>query len=312
MAKLFIVGNGFDLAHGMKTSYQHFHEYLKEEYPESDGDDFTVPEGREMPRGEVVYDDVDTVSYLLRLISNVEPEADKWSDLETSLGVLDLSEWMDSIGEQLDEDGDPDYTKNAFNIEDLVNGLVEPTRRITDYFTDWVDTIEDIEAVPSKDDFAALIDKEDDHFLTFNYTTTLEILYQAKNVCHIHGEQGGDLLVGHGNDEDYYETNMGTYTGSQEGLQKIQELLRKNTAGAMLKYKCFFEGLTSSVDSIYSFGFSFAEVDEVYIEEICKRVDTAKITWYMNDYDGPDKRAEYQELIRRCKFSGEFSTYHIA
>ena len=32
MTKLFIIGNGFDLAHGMKTRYSDFRDYLIDEY----------------------------------------------------------------------------------------------------------------------------------------------------------------------------------------------------------------------------------------------------------------------------------------
>ena len=39
-----------------------------------------------------------------------------------------------------------------------------------------------------------------DVFLNFNYTETLEIVYQVKaeKVCHIHGKRGEELIFGHG------------------------------------------------------------------------------------------------------------------
>lgn len=36
MNKLFIIGNGFDMAHGLPTSYNDFREYLIKEYPDAD------------------------------------------------------------------------------------------------------------------------------------------------------------------------------------------------------------------------------------------------------------------------------------
>lgn len=34
MKKLFVIGNGFDLAHRLQTSYEDFYMYLKSQYPE--------------------------------------------------------------------------------------------------------------------------------------------------------------------------------------------------------------------------------------------------------------------------------------
>lgn len=35
MATLFIIGNGFDLAHGMPTQYSDFRKFIVETYPEA-------------------------------------------------------------------------------------------------------------------------------------------------------------------------------------------------------------------------------------------------------------------------------------
>lgn len=38
MKKLFIIGNGFDISHGLPTRYCDFQTYLKKEYPEASED----------------------------------------------------------------------------------------------------------------------------------------------------------------------------------------------------------------------------------------------------------------------------------
>jgi len=311
MRSLFIIGNGFDLAHGIKTSYEDFHQYLQAEYPDANGDEFTMPESTTMPDGSEYYGDEEVVSYLLYLISNA-PNGDKWSDLEYSLGILDFDEWFDNIPEIRDEDGDPDYWKNSYNTEDVSSNLIIPTQRITEFFSDWINTIRIERRIANKSDFAAIINKNYDLFLTFNYTKTLEILYQAENVCHIHGEQGSDLLFGHGNDVDYSDANMGKYTGSENALQKIQYALRKDTAGAIENHQDFFGNLSSSIDKIYSCGFSFSKVDEIYIKEICNRLLTDNIIWYLNDYNTLKQREQYKDNILSCGFRGQFRTYHIS
>lgn len=307
--RLFVIGNGFDRAHKLPTSYEDFRQYLLDEYPDSDTDNFTIPEGQTTADGDISYEDVDVVSYLLRLVSNVDGE--EWSNLEHSLGYLDYDEIFDSLETVRDNDGDPDHFKNLYNTEDLASGLVEPTLSIAELFSEWIDTIE-IEEVDKIDEFSALIDPEKDLFLTFNYTSTLETVYGAQYVCHIHGEQGTELVFGHGNDEDYTEYYLDKYTGSETALRQIDELLKKDTSSAIKKNNAFFEDLEKvSIDRVYSFGFSFSKVDEIYVKEICKRLPR-DVTWYLNDFDPSEKRDEYQKIIISSGFSGKFSTYNIS
>ncbi|MFL0377637.1 bacteriophage abortive infection AbiH family protein [Paenibacillus amylolyticus] len=307
MANLHIIGNGFDLAHGMQTSYEDFHQYLKEEYPDAlfDG---CVPEAQMMPDGDMSYGDIDVVGFLIEVITNAEPEGEKWSDLETSLGYLDLNEYLDNY----DDDDDDNEWHTVYRNEDLSNNLVGAVLEITDYFAEWINTI-DINEVSPKGDFEKLIDNSKDLFLTFNYTATLEALYEAKNVCHIHGKQGGKLLFGHGNDTDYTEEYMGRHVGSENALQDMQEKLRKNTTEAIKGNQDFFNSIgTISVDRVYSFGFSFSEVDKIYITEICRRLPNANVTWYLNDFDDIALRKQYESIIKSCGFNGVFDTYHVS
>ena len=43
MKKLFIIGNGFDRAHGLRTGYEDFHKYLKETYYDTDENVYQLP-----------------------------------------------------------------------------------------------------------------------------------------------------------------------------------------------------------------------------------------------------------------------------
>ncbi|WP_058300589.1 bacteriophage abortive infection AbiH family protein [Gorillibacterium timonense] len=308
MNSLFLIGNGFDLAHGMKTSYENFHDYLKENHPDAKASfGGYVPESITMPDGGESYNDVEVVGLLFEVISNAEPYGDKWSDLETSVGYLELDDYFSDW----DEDDDDNPWHKVYRNQDLADNLVGAILEITEYFADWINEIEPTDSLPIAD-FVKLIDKKNDFFLTFNYTDTLEMLYEAENVCHIHGEQGGELLFGHGNDEDYYEENMGRNVGSEDRLQYMQSKLRKNTEMALKKNQGFFRSISKSVKKIYSYGFSFSKVDEVYVHELCRILPTADITWYLNDYDDVSKQDEYKEVVRSCGFKGSFDTYHIS
>ena len=103
---LFIIGNGFDLAHGLKTSYEDFRRYLLEECPDADPGEFLMPDVSMMPDGGETIDDETAVSFIMRIISLTE--GDKWKDVETTLGILDFSECFDWITYDRDSDGDID------------------------------------------------------------------------------------------------------------------------------------------------------------------------------------------------------------
>ena len=45
MTNLFVIGNGFDLAHGLKTSYEDFKLYLMEQVADIVEYELVVPEG---------------------------------------------------------------------------------------------------------------------------------------------------------------------------------------------------------------------------------------------------------------------------
>lgn len=146
--------------------------------------------------------------------------------------------------------------------------------------------------------------------MTFNYTETLEILYGVKNVCHIHGKQGGELLFGHGNHGPYnYYTN--NFIGSEDVIQQIYEKLRKDTATAIKKNKHFFANIDSTISKVYSYGFSFSEIDNLYIEHISKKLTNPNVVWYLNTHNNYKQRQNYKNIIRKSGYKGRFDTYSI-
>ncbi|TYQ12889.1 UNVERIFIED_CONTAM: abortive infection AbiH-like protein [Acetivibrio alkalicellulosi] len=304
MNSLFLIGNGFDLAHGMKTSYEHFHQHLKNKYKNSNANCFTPPEAILMEGGHVFYNQDDVVCFLINIISQAESKGDKWSDLEFTLGNLHLDEFLNDFI-------DDDYKDNGWKSQVLSSNLAGAVMKIKDYFSEWINSIE-IDNISPKSDFENMINKESDFFLTFNYTKTMEMLYKVKNICHIHGKQGEELLFGHGNEKNYYSNYTARYVGSENLLQELQSSLRKKTLEAINKNKFFFHRLSNLVSRVYSYGFSFSEIDQIYIKEICSRVLTESITWYLSDYEDANQRNHIMKVINLCGFKGEFDTFHIS
>ncbi|WP_338592551.1 bacteriophage abortive infection AbiH family protein [Bacillus safensis] len=315
MANLFIIGNGFDLSHYLKTSYDDFKKFLLLSYPNIIMDELIIPEGIELSDGGIDYDENDVLSMLFYLIDeeegNISDIEIKWRDIENSLGHLNFSQIYDYHEDIFDKDGDIDYWKTAARNENLIENLIVPATAIQGYFSEWVNSIE-INCADPKKDFKSLL-KENDQFLVFNYTDTLEVVYDVcdSNICYIHGRQGEEIHFGHGNLEDNTEIYMQQNIGSENGLNDIYYQLRKKTEIALEDNSEFFSNLEEcNISRIYSYGFSFSEVDKIYLEEICTMLKTEKVIWYFNDYDSHQVE-NYKKILVECGFKGIFNTFYI-
>lgn len=323
MTKLFLIGNGFDISHGLKTKYEHFKKYLLRKHPEISMDEFVTPTANYDKDGGISYDEVEVLSMLFSLITSAEYSAHRaskdksikyngeWNEIEKSLGLLDFSEAFDFIDDVLDEDGDVNLFKTSNVNEDIAAGLVIPTITIQKYFTEWINSI-NLDSVEPKLDFKKLI-SQDDLFLTFNYTDTLQEVYDISddNICHIHGRQNEEIFFGHGNTQNYYEVYMQKNIGSEYSLTKIDNQLRKQTQVALENNYDFFEQLESNnINKIYSYGFSFSGVDAIYIEEIFQRINTQNVIWYLNDFDKNIIGNQINHL-KNLGFNGHFNTFTI-
>lgn len=303
MKRLFIIGNGFDIAHKLKTRYSDFQEYLLREYPNASTEDTWVPESIMMPDGDESYNDDEVVGFLLKIISEAENEGEAWSDLENTLGKLNYEDFFYNW----DENEDDNEWYNVYRNEDIASNIKGAVIMIKEYFSNWINQIEISDAKPIEA-FKTLIDNRNDLFLTFNYTMTLEKLYDVKKVFHIHGQQGGELIFGHGNSEDYTDYYMSNYIGSENGMSELQYELQKDTSKVIQQHKECFKTL-GLVDEIYSYGFSFSEVDLAYIKEICL-LPTKNITWYLNEFDRP-RFEEFKAKVKLCGFKGKFNSFSL-
>jgi abortive infection AbiH-like protein len=308
LPNLFIIGNGFDVAHKLKTKYIHFYNYLSKKYPEAKGEELIIPEYHMAPDGGDYYDDNQIVDFIKCLI-NIAEDGAEWRKVEDSVGKLDLSLCVDEVEEVYGRDGDLDAWKTAYNYEDAASHIVYPVQSITRFFEDWISEIKISKWKKKIPDFDKLIDRKNDYFLTFNYTDTLEIVYKTQHVCHIHGRQGEELYFGHGVDFDYYE-DAHVPIGTESFFQNIHNHLKKNTSKALNSHQGFFNNLID-VSNIYSYGFSFSDVDLIYIREICNKIDTKNVLWYLSDFNDISERQEYINKINSCGFVGRFDLYHI-
>lgn len=278
---LVIIGNGFDLMHGVKSSY---HEFQKTIGKRSD---------------------------LRFYMENYLDTSDLWSDLEDSLGRLDYSRFLSSdiLDMWLDNFGayDPDSQIADYCV--AVEAAIEPAfaipRELKHRFWKWVRTLS-----VGGDARPFLMLYGDYRVLSFNYTEFIESLYGAfhDRVCYIHGcrknNKPDDLILGHkaGMEEEQWDkVGLKTYKFKDPYKNYIMEsaldlavteaswydeATTKNCSEIIKSHQSFFDGL-SGIDEIFVIGHSLAEVDYPYFKEVCKNTNAK---WFIGYHSSSDLR----------------------
>ena len=314
--KLFVIGNGFDLFHGLPTTYYDLREYFRRpiEYHDWLGvspdayylnpivimDDLimdTIFEDWDISEKRVAVN-INKSAPLNKLQSKILkgrgiPVVDRtflWSDFEGVLGRIDFSEYLK------DEEYGSYSIKNAFESLQSV-------------FPKWINSIDITNTMPNSN-FKKLIDCTQDLFLTFNYTKTLEKIYNipTENICYIHGKCGEKLIFGHSglNEDDFLNKNA--ISGFENFAEEIFNDFTKEDKNILRRQKDFFERLVE-VEKIYVMGFSFSSCDLRYINEICHITPNA--SWHLNSYESEEKRKNYAKTIRTFGAKGEINCYDL-
>ena len=110
-------------------------------------------------------------------------------------------------------------------------------------------------------------------------------------------------MFGHG--EDTSVDVSSDYFGAKEAFDSLVHVMRKNTGAAINKNQAFFNSITN-VNKIYSYGFSFSDVDMCYLDEISRRIIPKNVRWYFNSYDWQNNKEyiskvkSYGYKIRKC------------
>lgn len=275
MKHLYFIGNGFDIHHNLPTRYTDFREWLREK-------DFEAYEWM------ITLYDVDDEDEN----GDISDETwTWWSYFESHLVDFEVYDEIVAIA----NDNQINYGADDFSDGDRYRGAIEAEAefeklmsRVLGYFDEWVDSI-DIEQSCNK----IKLDRDAD-FLTFNYTRTMELVYNipAERVHHIHGEAGkGNYILGHGKSyqdiEDEIRSNepipdAGTPEEMEEWYSSNYDEVYENTVGStastLRNYKkdvkkiiednfgIFYE--MRDVEVITIMGYSFSPIDNPYLSYI--------------------------------------------
>lgn len=161
--KLFIIGNGFDLAHNLPTRFD--------------------PDFRNIARKHEQGNFWDL--YQSR-------KNDIWSDFENLLGCPDFN-----TIEEIFYGYEPDYFSDRESDRDSIILQVELNGKLQDALYEFADNAEESLCNIQANDFMEQILDSDGYYISFNYTHTLEDIYDIpwEQILHIHGEVGENNLV---------------------------------------------------------------------------------------------------------------------
>jgi hypothetical protein len=278
---LYIVGNGFDLHHGIPSSYRVFGEYLS-------------------AHDRKTYD---IVSHYFSVDEQFWAEfEERLADFDSNTLIEEASDFL--VGYGAEEWSDAYHHDYQYEIRQVVEAI---SKTLRSRFADWVRQL----PLPSSSALAGRRVPLDPSakFLNFNYTALLQRLYSVPdaNILHIHGaaaNSNAHLILGHGWEPG---ANLDPYRFERdpeeadvrvvEGQRIIDEYFVdtfKPTAQIIRDNACFFNGL-SNVKAVFVLGHSVSAVDHPYFREVIRNINARRVRWkisYFGDLAGLRERVE--------------------
>jgi hypothetical protein len=303
MRTLYILGNGFDLHHGLDTRYQHFCFFLQDT-------------NKELYESLITYfglPDLDRTNPLCF----ADPQ---WKYFEEALSKLDTDSVMDRYSDYAADIGSPDFSDREWGayareigwfVDKITKGLFESFRQ-------FIRSVNYPESIENKR--VELV--SDSLYLNFNYTTTLEryngILQSSILYLHGKAEDEAHLVLGHGvapsnfvtkeqepptdcteevyelwrewmSDQFDYSTEL-----AREELNSYFSDTFKDTDRVIKSNAALFQSLTA-VEQVVILGHSLNDVDLPYIEYIAGKVHPDSI-WYCSYYEAEEKDHHWYTL----------------
>lgn len=299
MKTLIIIGNGFDLDHSVPTSYMDFKNYVSSTYYNANR--YPIVGSTTGADGEIVVDQYQSTNLLLYLMDQIS-ESEMWSHFEEDLAYLDITDLAPSATDYVSDDDDDSGIKYLYVLEDYKNDLYYNVALWQSLFMDWIESVElEIEEIgyKLKPAFQELLKKEDLRILSFNYTMFIEKYYHYAEVLHIHNSLiDKNLVFGHGKDKENVD-----YDYSISAMNSMmRNMYMKNVQGQYFKNEQFFNDISFETKEIYSYGFSFSDVDCFYIKKICEKLsDDTK--WYLKKHKNVE--IEQTKILKNCGFTGK-------
>lgn len=260
---LYIIGNGFDLNHGLPTGYWNFKAYVKSHDRE-------------------VFD----------WVEDYVPAGESWGDLEMALAYLDTDHIVSSLehfmGSYSDENwSDSGHHDFQYEVKRVAGGLGGTLQKL---FAEWVSTIQIPDAHSAQNRLAGL--DVNATYLTFNYTSTLTRVYEVptENILHIHGESTGadsELALGHAWAPEERTSLFDAVNHAKsdhrviEAMQSLDDYFThtfKPSRELIQHNACFFAGL-GEISQVIVLGHSLSPVDAPYLSAVVQALKHRQVVW---------------------------------
>lgn len=266
--KILMIGNGFDIGNHLNTKPNDFMQYVKKNDP-------------------CLYQIANCILYKSLIPQN---KSVFWNNIEGNLELSSIPPTDPNI-----------YSKQPTLPQEYIDYFV---KGLNSNLKEWIGTVESDITQPCirrEEDYCEWI-SETDVFINFNYTSTLEKLYDVEEskVFHIHGSFNDSPQIGH---KKVKETAIDPILDSSilcpEGTneQRINSLLRateKNTKGNYVSLKEFLTKDNDDVliTDVYSIGLSFSKVDCDYLRYMKNdNLITEETNWHIGIYADTEKDA---------------------
>ncbi|HDS1530813.1 TPA: bacteriophage abortive infection AbiH family protein [Stenotrophomonas maltophilia] len=280
---LYVIGNGFDLWHGIPSSLGAFKAYVQE-----------------------------TENDIHREVEDYLPAGEDWCDLELALAALDADMLVDNLGHFMGSYGDDEWSDAGHHdFQYKVGNVVERlSTGLRTRFADWIRTL----PITTSDTAPRRLTRLDRQalFLSFNYTRTLSSLYgvDPAQVLHIHGradETGEELILGHAwnpqsrrslNDRPDIEEIDTRLTEANDIIDEYFSNTFKRSEELIVRYRDFFDALTA-VEEVVVLGHSLSTVDAAYFRALLRQPGIAQARWTVacrSLQEWPDKEQRLTDI----------------
>lgn len=278
--KLYVIGNGFDLWHGITSGYDGFRSFVKARDNE-----------------------------LFRTVEDYLPAGDEWAALESALASIDIESIIENLEYFMvpygaDDWSDAGHHDFQYEVEGVVARLSAGLRK---QFAKWIRQLEIPTGAAVKHRLRTL--DTGGVFLTFNYTPTLCAIYGVpnENVLHIHGQasmKDEDLVLGHAwdpmsrpslndrHDTEDLDTRM---IEANDILDRYFSVTFKPSEKLIQDSQPFFDALTS-VKEVCVLGHSLSDVDACYFHALLDRQSVSTAKWTIACRCDSDKLSKFDKL----------------
>ncbi|MEH7889894.1 bacteriophage abortive infection AbiH family protein [Elizabethkingia meningoseptica] len=268
MPKLYIIGNGFDLSHQLETSYEDFCKYLQQNFQ------------------DLMYKMDEYFSFKVS-------EKYLWTDFENDLGTFNFKAYFGDLNE-IDVLHESFKPSEVYSLEDEMQQEIDRfIDEIRTAFTNWISEL-DISLGKVKN----IKFSNKDYFINFNYTETLEELYNinTSKIFYIHNKANNymDLTFGHGEINERYpkdkelneegDSNRTLFTEAENIARYPFYAFQKKTNKVLENHYEEFNKF-NDCNEIFILGHALGKVDLPYFRKIKEMLPNAswKISYYSNN-----------------------------